>query len=416
LCILHSALCISKNYAILYINLSKEAIALKHWRGYLTAIIFAAITWGFVHFAQNHPVMIDMVYPYLTRIYISSMAGWASGTAACIWQVLLLVLITAILASAVLMVILRWNVVQWAGWVLAAVMGVSMITTVSYSLNAYASPMADDIRLDISDYTVSELNDATVFFRDTANEMAKTLPRTPKGKLDMGSFEEVAARAIDGFDALTYDKSISIFASVDAPVKKLSMAGLFTAKGDSGVTVALTGESAVNPNVPDASLPFAMCKELAHRISIYAEADANFAAFLACTNNPDPYYQYAGYLMAYYYCYEAILSIPTSTAKACATNIKKGVSPDMKQDLDQIFDFYGEAKSTANVQASANITASDSEITLISFSSYSDVADLFASWYIQEYIIPVYEEENPVVEFDPLDESQVDLTGIVNAK
>lgn len=389
---------------------------MKLWRGYLTAIIFAAITWGFVHFAQTHPVMIDMIYPYLTRIYTSSMATWASGTAACIWQVLLLVLLAAILASAALMVIFRWSPIQWAGWVLAAVMGVSMITTVSYSLNAYASPMADDIRLDISDYTVSELNETTIFFRDQANELAKKLPRNAKGKLEMGSFKEIAALATDGFDALTYDKAISIFASVDAPVKKLPLAGLFTARGDSGVTVALTGESAVNPRVPAASLPFAMCKELAHRISIYSEADANFAAFLACTNNPNEYYQYAGYLMAYYYCYEAINSIPTSTAQACAENTDKGVNPSMRKDLDAVFKFYGEAKSTANVQASANITASDSEITLISFSSYSDVADMFASWYIQEYIIPQYQEEHPVVEFNPLDETQVDLTGIVNAK
>lgn len=389
---------------------------MKNWRGYLTAVIFAAITWGFVHFARTHPVMIDMVYPYLTRIYISAMAGWASGTAACIWQVLLILFIAAIIASGVLMVVLKWNPVQWGGWVLAAILGVNMLTTVSYSLNAYASPLADDIRLDISDYTVSELNEATTFFRNEANKLATALERDGDGDIAIGSFEDLAALASDGFEALTYDKAISIFASVDAPVKKLSMAGLFTAKGDSGLTVALTGESAVNPRVPSAALPFAMCKELSHRISIYTEADANFAAFLACMNNPDQRYQYAGYLMAYYYCYEAISSIPTSTAQACAANTNKGVNPTMRKDLDAVFDFYGEAESTANVQATANITASDSEITLISFSSYSDVADLFASWYIQEYIIPVYEEENPVQEFDPLDESQVDLTGIVNAK
>lgn len=388
---------------------------MKNWRGYLTAVILAAITWGFVQFARTHPVMVDMIYPYLTRIYISSMATWASGTAACIWQVLLLLFIAAIIASGVLMVILKWSPVQWIGWVLAAAMGIGMITTVSYDLNAYASPLADDIRLDISDYTVSELNEATTFFRNEANRLAQELERDKKGNVKAGKFQEVAAKAAAGFDVLTYDKANSIFASVEAPVKKLPMAGLFTAKGDSGVTVALTGESAVNPKVPVASLPFAVCKELSHRISIYAEADANFAAFLACLNNPDPFYQYSGYLMAYYYCYEAIKSIPTSTAQACAQNMEKGVNPTMGHDLDAAFDFYGEAKSTANVQATANITAEDSEITLISFSSYSDVADLFASWYIQEYILPAYREENPVQEFDPLDESQVDLSGLGNA-
>ena len=62
------------------------------------------------------------------------------------------------------------------------------------------------------------------------------------------------------------------------------------------------------------------------------------------------------------------------------------------------------------------VTDSDSEITLISFSSYTDVADLYASWYIQQHILPRQEVDNPHKEFDPLDESQVDLSGIVNAK
>ena len=389
---------------------------MKYWRGYLAAAIFAAITWGFVSFAQAHPVMIDMVYPYLTRIYISSMAGWSAGTGACIWQVLLILGIIAVITTAVLMVVLKWNFAQWLGWVLAVVFGLNMLTTVSYQLNAYASPLADDIRLNIADYTVSELNEATLFFRDRANELAASLERNEDGTIKTGAFEELAATAYEGFDVLTYDKAISVFASNSAPVKKLTMSGLFTAKGESGITVALTGESAVNPKVPAAALPFAMCKELSHRISIYTEADANFAAFLACLNNSSDVYRYSGYLMAYYYCYEAIASIPTSTAQACAANTKKGINEQMKQDLNAVFDFYGEAKSSANVQASANITASDSEVTLISFSSYSDVADLFASWYIQEYILPVYEEENPVQEFDPYDETQVDLTGLVNAK
>lgn len=383
---------------------------MKYWRGFLVAAIFAAITWGFVSFAQAHPVLIDMVYPYLSRIYLSAMADWASGTAACLWQVLLILGIGGVLSSAVLMVVLKWNPVQWLGWVLAVAFGVNMLSTVSYSLNAYASPLADDIRLSISDYTVSELNEATLFFRDQANALAEKLERDSEGRPVFGSFEELAAVAHKGFDTLTYDKAISVFASTSAPVKKLSMAGLFAGKGDSGITVPLTGESAVNPKVPAACIPFAICKELAHRISIYTEADSNFAAFLACLNHPDDNYRYSGYLMAYYYCYEAILSIPTSTAQACANNTKKGVGKTMQKDLNEVFDFYGEAESTANVQASANILASDSEVTLISFSSYSDVADLFASWYIQEFILPAYQEEHPNEEFDPYDEDTVFAT------
>ena len=45
--------------------------------------------------------------------------------------------------------------------------------------------------------------------------------------------------------------------------------------------------------------------------------------------------------------------------------------------------------------------------------SYGEVCDLLVSWHIQEILLPsLAEEENP---FNPLDKTQVDLTGIVHA-
>ena len=386
---------------------------MKYWRGYLVAGILAVIAGAAVAFAKAHPVLIDMVYPYLTRIYTSAMADWTGAVSVCLWQVILLLFIVAVIASIVMMVILRWNFVQWLGWVTATVSCVALLNTVVWSLGAYASPLADDVRLEVSEYTVSELVETTNYFRDKANQLAEKIPRGEKGLADFGTFEEVAQQAYDGFRHLTYDKNMSVFASAKAQVKKLGMSGLFLKKGEAGKTVSLTGESAVSTRTPSACLPFAMCKELSHRISIYSDADAQFAAFLACIHNESEAYQYSGYLMAYYYCYEALASISTSTAQAAAKNSEKGVTRNMRFDLDKCIDFYGERVVAGNVQAEANITDEKGEVTLISFSSYNSVTDLFASWYIQEFILPAYKEE--VQEFDPLDESQVDLTGIVNA-
>lgn len=386
---------------------------MKYWRGYLVAAIMAVIAGAAVAFAKAHPVLIDMIYPYLTRIYASAMADWTGAVSVCLWQVILLLGIVALIASIVMMVILRWNFVQWLGWLTATISCVALLNTVVWSLGAYASPLADDIRLEVSEYTVSELVETTNYFRDKANELAEKISRDENGLADFGTFEDVAALSYDGFRYLTYEENMSVFASAKAPVKKLGMSSLFLTKGEAGMTVTLTGESAVNPRTPAACLPFAMCKELSHRISIYSDADAQFAAFLACIHNENEAYQYSGYLMAYYYCYGALASISTSTAQAAARNSDKGVTRNMRFDLDECMDFYGERVGAANVQAEANITDDKGEITLISFSSYNSVTDLFASWYIQEFILPAYQEE--VQEFDPLDETQVDLTGIVNA-
>ena len=54
---------------------------MKYWRGYLVAAIMAAITWALTQFAQTHSVLIDMVYPYMTRLVVTSMADWTGGIA-----------------------------------------------------------------------------------------------------------------------------------------------------------------------------------------------------------------------------------------------------------------------------------------------------------------------------------------------
>ena len=387
---------------------------MKYWRGYLIAGILAAITGALVWFAQAHSVLIDMVYPYVTRMIITSMANWTGGMNFCLWQVLLIGLIVAGIASVILMILLRWNPVQWFGWVLTAISFIVLLQTAIFGLNKYASPLADDLRLNVTEYTVSELNEATVYFRDKANELALRIPRDSKGNPDFGSFEELAEKAGDGFDTLTYDEAISVFAGSTVPVKKLGFSGIYSMRRISGVTVALTGEAAVNPGVPTVALPFAMSKEMARRMSIYSDADAAFAAFLAGTVNESIAFQYSAYLVAYRSCYNALASVPTSTAQTCASQTDGGVNQLLRQDLASYTKFFGKASASASIRSDSADVSSGDKTGLGAFSEYSDIADLLASWYIQKFIVPLHQEEE--APFNPMDPSQVDLSGIVNAK
>ena len=411
---------------------------MKYWRGYLVAGILAAITIALNSFAQAHTILVDMVYPYLSRMVLTTLADWSGSMSFALWQILLIAVIAAILVTVVLMIIFRWNPVQWLGWVLAFISCIVLLNTVIYDLNAYASPLADDVRLEITDYTVSELNEATVFFRDKANELASAVQRNKKGEPDIGSFKDLAAQAGEGYSNLTYEQAMSVFAGSTAPVKKQ---GWFRSKGDTGMLIPLTGEAAVNPNVPNAALPFAMCKEMAHRMSIYGDADAGYAAFLAGTANSSELFQYSSYLMAYFYCYQALENIPTSTAQACATDTDKGVNELLRADLEKCSKFFGDTGSANNLKnpeartIPQETTAPTQNTTVptgtepagtettdtqpvettpaITFSSYSSITDMLASWYVQIYITPLHQEED--APFDPLDPNQVDISGIVNA-
>ena len=384
---------------------------MKYWRGYLVAAIIAACSWGLVQFAQSHWALVDMVYPYVSRLIQNFMADWSAGVSYCVWQMGILVLIAGVLASVVMMILWKWNVIQWLGWVLAVVSVVLLLNTGLYGLNAYAGPLAADIRLDVTDYTVSELQDAARFYQGKANDLAKKVGRDSQGQPEFAEFSQLAEQAADGFETLTYDRFYSIFAGTTVPVKELGWSDRFTRKGITGIHCGITGEAAVNTQTPDVGLPFAICRQMAMRVCIANKQDASFAAFLACTANTSAEFQYSGYFMAYRYCYDALNTMQIKSAQAAAASLKKNENSYLAADVERYNASFAVGSDYAYAEASE--PAADGEDTQ-NTPVRSSVADLLTSWHIQQYVLPLMEEEE--VMFDPMDENQVDLSGIVNAK
>ena len=385
---------------------------MKYWRGYLVAAIVAAFTWALNEFAKSHTLLVDMIWPYITRTYQTFLADWSSGAAFCIWQVLAIALILLVITSVVLMIILKWNPIQWLGWVAAVASVLFFFHTAVYGLNAHAGSIAEDIHLTETEYTLPELEAAAVYYRDHANALATQVPRNSKGEADFSDFDDLAKMAGEGYEVLVKERSCSVFSGSSKPVKKLGWSGMYTAMGITGVTVAMTGEAAVNPNIPDTTLPFTMCHELAHRVSIATERDANFAAFLGGSYHPDVQFRYSAYFMAYRYCYNSLVRVG---AKSAASRVSAGACKELQRDMNAYDDFFS-ANQDQTATKIAN-TANDKMLKSIGdesgISSYGEVTDLLVSWHIQEVVIPSQQQEEQ--KFNPYDPSQVDLTGLVNA-
>jgi len=383
---------------------------LKYWRGYITAAVFAAVTWALTSFAKGHETLVDMIYPYVTRMAQDFLADWSAGVDFCVWQVIVMLLGVLLIATVVLMIVLKWNFFQWLGWVTATASLLYMLHTGVYGLNYYAGPLAGDIRLNVTEYTVTELAEATTYYRDQANALAVRLPRNGDGTPKVPTFSEMAEQAGDGFHTLTYDRLLPVFAGTTVPVKELGWKELYTSMGITGVTMGITGEAAVNPDTPVVALPFVMCHEMCHRMCIAQERDANLGAFLACDANADPLFRYSGYFMAFRYCYNALAGVGTSAASNAAATIYEGICPEMQADLTAYREYYA-----ANQDPKASQMASSVNDTYIKVSgdesgvrSYDEVADLLVSWYIQTVYLPAHKDEE--VKFDPTDKNQVDLT------
>ena len=359
---------------------------MKYWRGYLFAAIMVAITFALTQFAQAHNTLVDIVYPYMTRMVQGSLADWSAAVPFCLWQAGVIFLIAGAVASAVLMVLFRWSPIQWFGWVLAVASLFVFLNTAIFGLNDYAGSIADDVHLEMQDYTVAELAAAANHYRDLANELAPKVSRNAAGEPNYAVFDDLTVQASVGFRALTYEQNMPVFAGSTVPVKKLGWSGRYTAKGISGVSVGLTGEAAVNPQVPTIAMPFAICQEMCHRMSITKGESSKYAAFLACEANTSTEFRYTAYCIAYYHCYNALVSIPTDTAQSAASKLHGGANQLVKDDMRDYEAFFGP------------YTEAEEGNTM---------ADMLTCRYIQEFITPLtQEEEDP---FNPRDPEMVDI-------
>lgn len=363
---------------------------MKYWRGFLVAAIAAACTWALEKFVQTHKELVDMVYPYVTRMIQDYLAKWSSGAAFCVWQVLLLLLVVLGLATIVLMIIFKWNPIQVAGWMVAAVCCVNFMTTAVHGLNDYTDNLANDIRLENMEYqyAINELEQAAIFYRDKANELANQVNRDANGDVIYPEFSQLAIQAEEGFKTLTYEQFHPVFAGCTLPVKELGWSSYYSARGVSDKLMPLTGEAAVNPETPAVVMPYAMCRVMCRRMSITSEQSANFAAFMACDANSSVEFKYAAYLMAYRYCYAEMTQVADGFSLSKLVNNENA---NLKHDLQVCTDFFGQNEKLDK-----------------------SVCDILVIWHIETYVLPLLEEEE-AAPFDPFDENAVDLTGLVGA-
>ncbi len=362
---------------------------MKYWKGYLVAAILAACTWAFREFAASHSKLVDMVYPYITRMIQNFMAGWSGGVEFCLWQVILLALVVLAVASIVLMVILRWNPIQWFGWVLSVVSLILLLHTGIFGMNEFAGPIAEDLRLNDVEVEAEELEAAAIYFRDKANELSGQVT----GTADLATLNE---KAPEGFETLVYDKYYAVFAGTTVPVKELNMPQWFTQRGEMGFTVSITGEAAINPETPAFMQPFAVCREMCYRMCIASQRDKHFGAFMAAQANTDPAFQYAAYVMAYRYCLNALPEMTASVINAEASSKVQG-------DVKIWNDFVAPAEALA---------AEKAQKEGLKDTTNWEIAELLTRWHYQEITLPSITE--PEKEFDPMDETQVDMTGLPN--
>lgn len=371
---------------------------MKKYKGYLVAAGGLLFTFAITYLAKRYGDLLDAFYPYVSRSIQQFLAACTSLLPFTLWQAIVVILVVAGLATLIYVFARKRSFIRWLGWVLATASLLWTAHTTVQGLNFYASSLAEDLHMELTAINKENVEEATLFFLEKANDLAGKLPRDDEGNLIFDDFETLAEQAAEGYQVLSREQGYAVFSGSTLPVKKLAWSGMYSAMGICGVTMGVTGEAAVNPDIPNMYLPFVMCHEMAHRMAIAPEDDANFAAFLACDANSDLQFQYSAYYMAFRYCLHAL---PYSTQDEILTN----VDPLLMQDLRAYDTYFAEhqidfAALLADKVNNGYIQASGDPSGV---ASYNNVVIQLTNWYLSETEQPEQDSR-----FDPLDKTYID--------
>ena len=131
--------------------------------------------------------------------------------------------------------------------------------------------------------------------------------------------------------------------------KQVLFSKLFTKMGISGFMGPFFCEYHINEFIPNSQYASTFAHELSHFLGVANEAEANFYAYIACTNSMSPEVQFSGYL--------SVLNYVLRDAKKVYTEdqyeqILPGIRPEVKEEAKNNYLFWKEncSPSLSNAQ------------------------------------------------------------------
>ena len=319
----------------------------------------------------------DLFFPFytnLSRTVLTAVSGITGVFPFALWEIGLVLIVLL----ALFFLFKNKKFFTWLTGVILLASVMVFLFTALWGLNHFDPvTVADRVDLNVSVYSKEQLRDTAQYMANQANRWADQVERSEDGSMAV-DFRKWADQAEDGYTALSQNNDF--FLGSGAPVKKLLSGRLFSYMGFTGIFIAYTAECNVNPETFSASLPFTMCHELAHRLPVAAEDEANFCAFLACKENPDPAFQYSCWSSAFLYTYNALYKADRDSAAAVWNTLSETVRQDCRRANAHYDRFEGQVQEAATKANDVYLKVFKEESGV---QSYGEVADLLIAWYLQ---------------------------------
>lgn len=173
-------------------------------------------------------------------------------------------------------------------------------------------------------------------------------------------------------------ETLSVSYGAPKPVK---FSRLMSYTNIAGVFSCFTMECSVNVDMPDYSIPSAMCHELSHIRGYMREDEANFIAYLACKESENPEFIYSGLMLAFVYSNNALNSSNYKLGRETFSLLSDKVKDDIRDNFYYWKQFEGKVAEISEKINDAYLKANDLEDGT---KSYGRVVDLLLAEFKAE--------------------------------
>lgn len=244
----------------------------------------------------------------------------------------------------------------------------------------YFTPTIDDsqkLNLERSQVSAEELYKTSLILVEKINSEVENIDFLDKDFSQMPySREEMNRKLLKAYQ--NFSQKYTFLSTFPSRVKPVMLSEWMSYTHITGVYSYFTGEANLNVNFPDYTLPFTAAHELAHQRGIARENEANFVAFLVCTESEDPYIRYSGYLSLYEFVASALYRADWELYKQSYATLELQVRYE-EYAYNQFYQKYQNSKlgSISNAVNDTYLKANGTEGTR----SYGLVVDLAVAYY-----------------------------------
>ena len=245
-------------------------------------------------------------------------------------------------------------------------------STLDKKLDLDAEPIGKEELAATTEYLVEKINELTPKVYFDGNNFSN-MPY---------SFDEMNRKLLDAYDI--FEKDHDFIINFNSKLKSVMISEVMSYAHIAGIYSFFTGESNINVNLPDYTIPYTAAHELAHQRGIAREDEANMVAFLVCIGSHDPYIQYSAYVNMYEYVAAALQRADSAEYKRISKKLHLAVYNEQIA-YGEFFKKY-QKSVTSKVSGTVNDVYLKTQGT-VGRKSYGMVVDLTVAYYKSREII-----------------------------